>query len=178
MKRAGKLGVLLAGILGSARLVHAHCPLCVAAVGAGILGAKSIGLGDAVVGLFVGAFAVSTGLWVSQKIRTRFIPLQSAGILAASFALTVFPLQPMATETLFVPVFLAGPSGTPLNQAYFITAFLAAGILGGLITLAGGALHSWIKTRNGRVFFPFQGVVLTLGLLLLAAGVLIAAGGS
>ncbi len=172
MKRTGPLALMIAALMGSARFVHAHCPLCVAAMGAGILGARSLGFGDAVVGLFVGAFALSTGLWLNQKIRSRFIPFQSAGVLGASFALTILPLQPMATENLYLPVFLAGPAGSPLNQAYFTTVFLAAGIVGGIVSLGGLAIHNQIKKKYGRVLVPFQGIIVTIGLLLVTAAAL------
>lgn len=168
LKWAGVIG----GIMGSASLVHAHCPLCTAAVGAGILGAQFFGLGEGIIGLFVGAFAVSTGLWIAKKIKHSIIPLQTPIIILLSWILTIIPLQGLSTQTLYVPILLGGEPGTLFNQVLFLNKIFIGSILGGIVSLLAWEFHHRLKTHHGKVLFPFQGVALTLLALLVASGIL------
>ena len=54
----------------------AHCPLCT--IGAGALGAGAIWLGvsSVVVALFIGAFAMSMGMWFARIIKKQYVPFQ------------------------------------------------------------------------------------------------------
>ena len=74
--------------------VLAHCPLCTAAAGVGIGVARWIGVDDSIVGLFLGAFIVSMGLWFNNLLKKRKanIPFQGFLIVFASFLLTIIPL--------------------------------------------------------------------------------------
>ena len=72
--------------------VKAHCPLCTmgaAAVG----GALYLGISTIVVGFFIGAFAVSTGWWVSQIIKKQYFPCQKWLLIISSFILTIIPMM-------------------------------------------------------------------------------------
>ncbi|MEK6817278.1 MAG: hypothetical protein AABX80_00600, partial [Nanoarchaeota archaeon] len=62
--------------------VMAHCPLCT--IGAGALGAGAIWLGvsPVVVALFIGAFAMSMGMWFARIIKKQYIPFQKFFIVA------------------------------------------------------------------------------------------------
>ncbi len=148
------------------RGAQAHCPLCTAGIAAAAGGAAYLGVNKAAIALFVGAFAVSTGWWVGGKIRKKIIPHQTAGIVFLSFLLTVLPLLPLLTVVYPWPVFIAGEYGSLLNRTYVINVGLAASILGGTIV----SITPWLSRkisllRNGRII-PFQGIALTLGLLM------------
>ncbi|MBI4020417.1 MAG: hypothetical protein HY367_03730, partial [Candidatus Aenigmarchaeota archaeon] len=119
MDRKILLMALVPALLLLAPSVHAHCPLCTAGVGAAAVTAKYYGLGENVIGLFIGAFAISTGLWVGRKIRKQYVRFQLPLIVLASFLLTVIPLMPVSTETAYVPLLFAGPAGSLLNRVYW-----------------------------------------------------------
>lgn len=150
--------------------VHAHCPLCTAAVGAAAVSAGYYGVDMTIVGLFVGAFGVSTGLWFGRKIKTKYIPFQLPLIVIASFLLTVVPLMSVnGGESFFFPVLLFGAAGTFFNKVYWLNKMLVGGSMGGLLTAAGFQFHLFLKKRNDdKVFFPFQGMAVTLAMLAVA----------
>ena len=52
--------------------VSAHCPLCTAGAAIAAGGAIYLGVSVIVVGLFIGAFAVSTGWWVAKIIKKQY----------------------------------------------------------------------------------------------------------
>ncbi|GEM_PF-2419492 len=172
MKRVWQIPGIAGGLLVASRVVHAHCPLCTAAVGAGILGAQYLGLGDGVVGLFTGGFGLVTGLWVGNKLKTRFIPFQSILLAVASWVLTVIPLSGLSDQTFFVPLLWFGEAGSFFNSVHFVSKFLIGSVLGGVVTVLALQLHAGIKQWRGGVLFPFQGVVLPLAALLFAGGIL------
>ncbi|MFH0714879.1 MAG: hypothetical protein V1847_03815 [Candidatus Diapherotrites archaeon] len=172
MKRWLGIPAALAGILSFSSIAHAHCPLCTAAVGGAVIGAEYLGLGAGIVGLFVGAFAISTGIWIGRKIKTRYIPFQLPLIVLASFLLTVIPLLGVSPQTLYIPVLWFGQAGTAFNKVYFTPKLLLGSAIGALLTLFALKLHTFLKKWKGRVLFPFQGIAFTLAILLMASGVL------
>ncbi|MEK6904401.1 MAG: hypothetical protein AABW87_02290 [Nanoarchaeota archaeon] len=159
------ISIFLFFVLPSA---YAHCPLCTGAVVAGAAGAKYLGLDVTIIGIFVGAFAISLGLWVSRKIKSYF-KYQSLVIIILSFILTVVPVMPYVNDLVPVPVLLTGGAGSLLNKVYFVNKLLLGSIIGAVVTFIGYLLHLLIKVRHGKVIVPFQGVVITMLLLLLAS---------
>lgn len=147
--------------------VSAHCPLCTVGIAAAAGGAAYFGVDKAVIALFVGAFAVSTGWWVGKKIKKQVIPHQLLGIIIFSFVLTVVPLLPLLTTVYPFPVFLAGNYGSWLNRTYVINLGLITSILGGVVVSVTPWLSKKISAmRKGRTL-PFQGILLTIGLLII-----------
>ncbi len=147
--------------IGAIPIVYAHCPLCTAAVGAAAVSAKYYGLDSSIIGLLIGAFGISSGLWIGLKVK-KYFKFQLSVIVLASFLLTVLPLLYLITDTVYLPLLLFGPAGSVLNKVYWINKMLLGSIIGGIITLLSYLLHLYIKKFNGKVLFPFQGVVLTL----------------
>lgn len=156
---------LLIMLVALAPLVSAHCPLCTAAVGAAAVSAKYYGLDISIIGLLIGAFGISTGLWVGLKIRKQYFKFQLLAIVLGSFLLTVMPLLYLSNDYVYLPLLLFGQAGSFLNSVYWINKVLLGSIIGGLVTLFAYYLHVYIKKINGKVLFPFQGVALTLTFL-------------
>ena len=79
------------------KFISAHCPLCT--IGAGVAGAGAIWLGvsKVVVALFIGAFAMSMGMWFAKIPKKKYIPFQKTLIILAVFLTTVLPLLPLFT---------------------------------------------------------------------------------
>ena len=152
--------------------VHAHCPICTAAVGVAAVSAKYLGLDTSIIGLFIGAFAVVTGMFIGLKIK-KYFKFQLPLIVLASFLLTVIPiLTTVKGDIIFLPMLLFGSSGSIFNKIYFVDKMLIGSTIGAIVSLLGYWLHNYIKKIKGRVLFPYQGVVLTVGLLIIASGIL------
>ena len=141
------------------REVSAHCPLCTGAVVAGAVGAKYLGLDVTILGIFVGAFAISLGLWISRKIKNYF-KYQNTLIVTSSFFLTIIPSLAFIDDMTYISL---------LSKTFFVNKLLIGSIIGALITLLSYRLHNYIKLKHGKVLFPYQGVVLTLLLLILSS---------
>ncbi|MBI4447947.1 hypothetical protein HY643_03125 [Candidatus Woesearchaeota archaeon] len=149
--------------------VSAHCPLCTVGAVALAGGATLIGVNQAAIGLFIGAFAASMGWWVSGLIKKKYIPGQRAALVLFSFATTVIPLLKLMDGIKPVYISLIGNYGSLLNRTYILNLFLVGSILGLIVV----SLTPWISKkivnlRNGKLM-PFQGVLLTFVLLLIGA---------
>ena len=148
--------------------VSAHCPLCTIGAGAAGVGAIWLGVSKVVVALFIGAFAMSMGMWFSKIPKKRYIPLQKTAIIAIVFLTTVLPLIPLFKA--IGPLYLSfiGEYG----KTYAVNYSLASSALGGILVLSSPKLSKTLtKLRKGKLI-PFQGVILTLLLLIIAGGII------
>ncbi len=176
MSAANRITMVSAGFALIALLsenVYAHCPLCTGAIGIGAVAATTLGVDISVIGIFVGAFAVSTGLWVGRRLKKQYIPFQTAAIAIASFLLTVVPVESIVQQNIYFPMLYFGAPGSIFNRVWWMPKILFGSIIGGVLTVGGLYLHEFLKKRNnGHVYFQFQGVVLTVALLVLSSVVL------
>lgn len=143
--------------------IMAHCPLCTIGAGAAAAGAVWLGVSKVVVALFIGGFAMSMGMWFSKIPKKRYIPFQKTIIIAIIFLTTLLPLMPLFKA--IGPLYLSfiGQYG----KTYAVNYSLASGLLGALIVFISPSLSKQItKSRKGKIL-PFQGVVLTLSLLVI-----------
>ena len=170
-KTAVIIGIVLS-LLTSIEGAVAHCPLCTAGIGAAAVSARYFGLDASIIGVFVGAFGVSTGLWIGRKIKKKYMRFQLPLIVLSSFALTVLPLMGLIDEQLALRMLWVGSPDTVLNRVYFIDKMLFGSVLGAVVSLAAFWLHLYIKKAKGRVVVPFQGVIFTLLLLVLTGAAL------
>jgi len=152
--------------LFSINFARAHCPLCTvgAAVAAG--GAAYLGVDSIVIGLFIGAFAVSMGWWIGNLIKKKIIPFQKTGLIVLSFLTTVIPLRPLLSEIGSIPIYWFGSYGSLFNRTYIFDAFLLGSIIGGFIVCTTPWLSKKISENRGKMI-PYQGIILTLSLLVL-----------
>ncbi len=146
----------------------AHCPLCTVGAAAAAGGAVYLGVSKVVVGLFIGAFAASTGFWMEKKLPKRYIPYQKTVIVLAALLLTLLPILPVITKNY--PLYLSGIGS--YGRTYVVNVPLLTGLLGGvLVSLTPSCSRKITLWRQGKTV-PFQGVILTLILLLLTGGAL------
>jgi len=149
--------------------VLAHCPLCTIGAGVAAAGAVWLGVSKVVVALFIGAFAMSMGMWFSKVAgkKGNYIPFQPLLIITGIFVFTVWPLMPLFEA--IGPVYLSfiGEYG----RTYAFNYSLISALFGGLIVFVSPHLSKKItKIRNGRII-PFQGIVLTLLILIITGGI-------
>src|SRR3989344_2974791 len=95
----------------------AHCPLCT--VGAAFVagGAAVFGVHRMVIGVFIGAFAASMGMWFGRAIKKKVMPFQKTAIVLASYFLTVLPMWPLLKDAHPLLLNFAGDYGTRAYKA-------------------------------------------------------------
>ncbi|MBI2546410.1 hypothetical protein HYV81_04475 [Candidatus Woesearchaeota archaeon] len=143
----------------------AHCPLCTIAVGSAAASASYYGFDPSLIGLMLGAFGISTGLWFALVIERRYgakVPFQKSVLTVSSLLLTVMPLLYINNDMLYLPILLGGEPGTLLNKVYWIPKMLFGSAFGALLTIIAYWTHVRIKAVRGKVLFPYQGVALTV----------------
>ena len=158
----------LTSLFGLIPTVSAHCPLCTIAAGAGIGGARFYGVDDTIVGLFLGAFIVSTALWFNRWLKSKIdLPLQKFLIVFASFLLLIAPLYLAGVINNF-EVVKAIPSLSIFGLGAFgIDKLLFGIIIGTIFIFASFSLSDYIRDKNGKVLFPYQGISLMIITLLI-----------
>ncbi len=151
-----------------AKGVLAHCPLCTVGAGAAAGAAVWLGVSKVVVVLFIGAFAMSMGMWFAKLVKKKYVPFQNTIIIALVFSLTLFPLLPLFSA--IGPLYLSfiGEYGSTFAVDYS----LYSGLLGGLMVLVSPAVSRKVtKWRNGK-HVPFQIMLLSfVALLVVGTGI-------
>jgi hypothetical protein len=132
--------------------VYAHCPLCTAAVGVAAGTASYYGMDVSIIGIFIGAFAISTGLWVALKTKKEYVRFQKHLIVGSSFLLTVIPMIGVLPLTMQLPFF----PDTYVNKMIF------GAIFGAIASFLALYAHNYIKKIKGKALFPFQGIAITI----------------
>lgn len=148
--------LLSMAIVGTA---NAFCPVCTVAVGAGLEGARILGVADVITGLWAGGLMLSLAAWTAsymhkRGIRNRIIYILNYAIYYGLLALIYF--LPAGHPTLrFNATMLWG-----------VDQFLLGVVVGSLVFLFAGKWYERIKANNGgHAWFPFQKVVWPLGAL-------------
>ncbi len=154
--------------------VSAHCPLCTIGAGAAAAGAVWLGVSKVVVALFIGAFAMSMGMWFARVVekRKKFIPFQSPLIIIGVFLLTILPLISIVKTYGPLSIQLIGNYGSLLNRTYMLDYSLFGSIFGGLVVFSTPSISKKITKLRKNKIIPFQGVILTLLLLIITGGIL------
>ncbi|MDP3982205.1 MAG: hypothetical protein Q8P70_01490 [bacterium] len=159
--------VLLA--LLAPRMVFAHCPLCT--VGAAAAGGVALyfGVSPFVVGIFIGAALFSMGWWFGHLVSSRFSRALFWPVTLGTFALSLFPLLPLFREVIPLYVSMAGEYGSLLHRVYVLDLFFMGSLAGAGIVLISPFVSSKITQIATRQLVPYQGVLVTLVLLVILA---------
>ncbi len=139
--------------------VNAMCPLCTVGAAAGLGIARYYGVDDSVSGIWLGALAVSTGVWLNKivKKRVRFAraPVQDAVVTTVLIAATILPF--------YLAGFFNGMPG--MSDTFLGVNKLVIGtVVGGAIMFAGTPISNYVKRARGRVF-PYQTMIIIFTLL-------------
>ncbi len=165
--KLSKLFLFLVGLpLLLAKSVSAHCPLCTMGAAAAAGGALYFGVNSLVIGIFIGAFAVSTGWWVSRMLKKEYFKYQKWTIIILSFVLTLLPMLPFFTQISTFSIWWFGEYGSLFNRTYLLNDFLIGSFIGGIIVCSTPWVSAKITTVRQGKMIPFQGLILTLGLLI------------
>jgi len=166
MKKIYGLIALLVFIPTTAK---AHCPLCTAGAGALALGAAYIGVSTYVVGIFLGAFALALGIWMSRIPKKEYIKYQQRIIVFVVFVTTIVPLMPLLQHYVSFNVYLFGEYGNMFNKTYMVSRFLIGSIIGAGIMYISPAISLRVSRIKKKRLFPYQGIVITFILLILVS---------
>lgn len=163
------------GFLINTVSVSAHCPLCTIGAVAVAGGAAYFGVSSIVIGLFIGAFAASLGLWIAKMVKKKkeYIKFQTPLIFIVIYLSTIIPIMPFIGGIYPLYISWFGDYGSLFNRTYLLNTFLAGSLIGGFIM----SIMPWVsskitKARNGKMLFPYQGIILTLVILIIIGVIL------
>lgn len=146
----------------------AHCPLCTIGAGALAVFAASLGVPSVIVAVFVGAFAMALGLWLSLAVKRKYILFQDELVASGVYAGTVLPLVPLLREYKPLYVSFLGEYGTTYAVDVYVVGILA----GALSVLFAPAISKIVKKINNEKIIPFQGTIITFASLILTSIIL------
>lgn len=154
-------------------LVSAHCPLCTIGAGAAAAGAVWLGVEKAAVAVLIGGFAMSMGMWFARVIKKRwnYFRYQDALVIIGVFLLTVLPILPIIGQTTGYYLSLFGDYGSLTNRTYVLNLSLFSSLLGGAIVYVAPGMSKKVTKLRGNKMVPFQGIILTIALLLIAGAI-------
>ena len=141
--------------------ISAHCPLCTAGAAGGVAVARYFGVHDSLVGLFLGAFIISTALWFNKWLlkKGKNFPLQESILVVASFLLLAVPLYTGGVITDFAMVKSMPEHHSILGMGiYGIDALLFGMIVGSVVIWGVFGFSDYIKRKRGEVLWPYQGL--------------------
>ena len=167
MKR-GSLVALGSGAVLAVQAAWAHCPLCTVGAAAAAGGAAYLGVNNAAIGVFIGGFGASMGWWFARLMKKEYLPFQTAAWVLSSFLLTVIPIRMLFPEAW--PLFISwlGEYGS----TFAINLFLLGSVVGGIILCSTPWLSERLTALRSGKHLPFQGMILTVVLLVVTSAVL------
>lgn len=147
-------------MMPAAAFANPACPVCTIAIGAALPITRRLGVPDAVLGLWMGAFLAIMGYWIIKFMNRRGWRFfgRNALVLTLSVATIGF-------------AYLGAVRYSPCTYLGFlnIDPLLMGTIIGALIFILTEKLYEWMKQKNGgHAHFPFEKVVLPIVALALA----------
>ncbi len=143
-------------------VAHAQCPICTAAVIGGVGLARWLKIDDTVTGLWIGGLLVSTSLWTINWLKSKKWNFYQDGILIPIFYYV----------TVIVPLYYYNIIGHPLNVFWGIDKLILGMIFGSILFYAMVLRYEQIKKKNNNhAQFPYQRVVMPVGILIILSGI-------
>lgn len=141
-------------------VAHAVCPVCTIAVGAGLEGARLLGVDDVISGIWAGGLTLSLFFWTASWLKKKGV--------TSTFWQIVVPFviyYALLGCVYFLPSIQYGAC-----TLWGMDKLLLGIIVGTVVFYLGTLLHAKIKKSNGgKSKFPFQKVVLPFGMLVIAS---------
>jgi hypothetical protein len=133
--------------------VFAQCPVCVVTVGGGMLLAKTLGIDDFLVSLWISGLNTAISFWLAQKIKNRFF---GSPII---FSLLMY----ISTLVYFI---FTQQTGSSFNQILGMDKIIFGLTLGLFIWFLGIFIDRYSRKFNsGKILFPYQKIVFPISLL-------------
>ena len=140
----------------------AVCPVCTVAVGAGLEGARLLGVEDVITGIWAGGLTVSLIGWTANYMRRRGVKNK------------IWYVLNVAVYYVLLALVYWFPIGNPIvvfgdKCMWGMDQFLLGLIVGSLVFVAMALWYERIKRNNGgHAWFPFQKVAWPFGGLVIA----------
>ena len=150
--------------------VSAHCPLCTMGAVAAAAGASALGVSNAIVGIFIGAFAVSMGWWIANRLKKQYIPYQKPILIISSYLLTIIPVMVLIQDYYAIFISWGGDYGSLFNRTYIFSKFLVGSIVGGAVLCITPWLSKQLTHYRKEKMVPYQGIILTFVVLIIMSG--------
>jgi len=150
--------------------VSANCPVCIITVGGGLLIAEKLGIDPLLISIWISGLNSALAYWMadglSKKLKSKSDqPLRSYAIFCVTKGgslSTVFYLF-----TLFY-LYLTKQIGAPLHRFWEIDKTVFGLTLGMLVFILSNYFDKFLRQKNnGKVYFPYQKVILPFLALLL-----------
>ena len=136
-------------------IVSAHCPLCVAGAAAGLTLSRILGIDDSITGIWLAAFLGAIAFWSDTALRKKIsLPFQKEIIYILIFVLTI------ASFYQFNLV-------VKMSEIFGIHKLTFGMIVGGSVFYLVDLIDDYLIKKNGKVFFPYQRIVVSLGSIIL-----------
>lgn len=139
---------------------HAVCPVCTVAVGVGVGLSRWLGVDDTITGLWIGAMVWSSSFWTANWLEHKGIKFPHKTLIIATI-LYAF---------IFIPFQMTGFIGHPINKLWGIDKLVLGTIVGSGIFLLGVFTDRVLRvTHDLKVYFPYQKVIVPVGLLIICS---------
>jgi len=135
------------------------------------MGASYLGVKDAAIGVFIGAFAIALGFWTNKLIKKIYIKYQEELIILAVFIIMIVPISQIIKS--YIPFYInwAGGYGAIFHRTYIINSMIFGSLIGAIIMIFSPWLSRMLKEKF-RIAFPFQTMIIIFLLLSIAATIL------
>ncbi|MBD5400467.1 hypothetical protein HDR61_01830 [bacterium] len=159
-----KILALFACLMPAAAFANPACPVCTIAIGAALPITRRMGVPDAIVGIWAGAFLAIMGYWIIKFMARRGwnFPGRNAIVLTLSVATIGF-------------AYINTVKYSPCTYFGFLPVdpLLMGTILGAVLFIVTEKVYDWMKARNGgHAHFPFEKVVLPIIVLAIASWIM------
>lgn len=136
------------------------CAVCTVAVGASLEIARSLGVDDAVVGVWAGGFLALLGYWLILWFNKKGWQFWGRDFLLMAVSVGSIGFMYMG-DIVYSP--------RVLGYIFYMDPLLFSTILGALVLIYSSMFYQWMKAKNGgHAHFPFEKVVVpvvSLGLV-------------
>lgn len=152
--------ILMMCLFSVKAIANPACAVCTVAVGASLEVARRMGVDDAVVGVWSGAFLLILGYWTNRWFDKKGWNFRGREtfVLILSVLMILF---------MYISQLVYTPRAILI---FWIDPFLFAAICGALTFHYALAFYQWMKARNGgHAHFPFEKVVLPVSAVALVA---------
>lgn len=141
---------------------HAVCPVCTVAVGAGLEGARLLGVDDVITGIWAGGLTLSVFFWTASWLKKKGVNNVWLQII----------LPFILYYALLAGVYLLPDVNYGACTLWGMDKLMLGIIVGTVVFWFGTVLHANLKKKNGgKVYFKFQKVIVPILCLLVATGI-------
>ncbi len=140
-------------------VVYAQCPVCVVTVGGGLFLAKWLGIDDILASIWLSGLNTAIAFWIASGVKSKI--LKNGWMWSLAFFILTIGYLAYSKQI-----------GHPGNTFLGIDRVLFGTIIGYLVSLLAISVDKLLrKTHKGKVYFPYQKVIIPLVSFIVVSGV-------